>query len=111
MADDKTSQLGAHFWAKNLDSLDREIARLALLCNVRLLDPGVIERVLKNDASVCGTKNDIGFRKMRDILLMHYKLREQAVSSLGEAQTMALVQSIVQNLRATFGDKLGQPAQ
>ena len=42
------------WWAKNLDELDREIARLALLCQVRILDPGVIDGVLQNDGSVCG---------------------------------------------------------
>ena len=28
------------WWATNLDELDREIARLARLCEVRILDPG-----------------------------------------------------------------------
>jgi len=46
---DKPSELGAGWWAKNLDDVDREIAKLATICNVRILDPGVIERVLKND--------------------------------------------------------------
>ena len=44
-------------WAENLDELDREIARLALVCQVRILDPGIILRVLRKDASVCGTDN------------------------------------------------------
>jgi len=42
---DKSSELGGGWWAKNLDEIDREIARLATICNVRILDPGVIERV------------------------------------------------------------------
>jgi hypothetical protein len=45
------------WWAKNIDELDREIARLCLLCQVRILDPGIIERVLNKDASVCGASN------------------------------------------------------
>jgi nitrite reductase/ring-hydroxylating ferredoxin subunit/transposase len=47
---DKPSELGAQWWARNLDDVDREIARLATICNVRILDAGVIERVLHNDA-------------------------------------------------------------
>jgi hypothetical protein len=51
MADSK-SDLGGVFWSRNLDEVDREVARLASICNVRILDPGIIERVLKNDASL-----------------------------------------------------------
>ena len=32
-------------WTKDLDELDLEIARMALLCQVKVLEPGVIERV------------------------------------------------------------------
>ena len=38
------------WWAAKLDDLDQEIARLAQLCQVRILDPGVIERVVRKDA-------------------------------------------------------------
>jgi hypothetical protein len=41
---DKQSNLGTAWWAKNLDDVDREVARLATICNARILDPGVIER-------------------------------------------------------------------
>ncbi len=45
MADDHDALL-TNFWSDNLEELDREIARLAVLCGVRLLDPGVMHRVL-----------------------------------------------------------------
>src|SRR6185312_7264536 len=66
------SGLGSAWWAKSLNEVDREIARLATICNVRILDAGVIERVLKNDAAVCGSKNAIAFTKLRNIVMMHY---------------------------------------
>ena len=53
----KTNDLPAAWWLQNLDEIDLEIARLATLCRVRILDPGVIERVLHQDASVCGSAN------------------------------------------------------
>ena len=104
---EKPTELGGSWWAKNLDDVDREIARLALICKVQLLDPGVIERVLKNDASVCGASNPIGFEKLRTTLMMHYNVRERAVEALGEAKTAALVRQIVANLQKKFGDQLG----
>jgi hypothetical protein len=48
-------------WEQSLEQLDREIARMALLCRVRILDPAVLERVLRNDPSVCETPNPIAF--------------------------------------------------
>ena len=102
-----TSELGGVWWAKNLDDVDRELARAALICKVRLLDPGVIERVLKNDESVCGSRNPAGFRKLRDLLMMHYNIRERAVSAIGETKTAMLIADIVTKLRTKFGDHLG----
>lgn len=102
-----SSELGATWWAKNLNDVDREIARLATICNVRILDAGVIERVLKNDESVCGSKNALAFDKLRQTLMMHYHVRDQAVGALGEAQTTKLVATIVESLRERIGERLG----
>ncbi len=104
---DKPSNVGARFWAQSLEEIDREVARLATLCGVRLLDPGVIERVLHNDDSVCGTKNRAAFDKLRNVLTMHYHAREKAVGVLGEAVTKEVIAEIVANLRKRLGDRLG----
>ena len=73
---DKKSDLNAPWWAKNLEDVDREVARLASICKVRLLDPGVIERVLSKDDSVCASKNKAGFDKLRQALyIVPAKLR------------------------------------
>ena len=97
-------------WAKHFEEIDREIGQLAVLCKIPLLDPGVIERVLKNDTLVCGTQNQRAFDKLRALLMMHYSVRERAVVTLGEAETMKVLEDIVERLRARFGDKLGGPA-
>jgi hypothetical protein len=107
MADKKPLQPGVAWVAKGLEDMDREVARLATICSVRLLDPGVIERVLKNDASVCGSANKIAFDKLRNALMMHYAMRERAVEALGEAQTAALVKQIVEDLQKRIGQRLG----
>jgi HEAT repeat protein len=106
---DKGTELRGSWWAKNLDDVDREIARLATICNVRILDDGVIERVLNNDASVCAAANPIAFGKLRDALMMHYHIRQKAVSALGETGTRSVIADIVENLRRKIGDRLGTP--
>lgn len=106
---DKPSELGAPWWSRNLDEIDREVARLATICNVRILDAGIIERVLKDDASVCGSRNPLAFSKLRSALMMHYHARDKALGALGEAGTARVVAEIVERLRQRYGDRLGGP--
>jgi hypothetical protein len=91
-------------WAENLDELDREIARLALVCQVRILDRGVILRVLQRDASVCGTDNPLAFAKLHELLMLHLALREKSVEALGEAKTEAIEDYVIERLKKSFPD-------
>ena len=95
-------------WTEDLEEVDREIVRLATLCQVRVLEPGVIGRVLKNDASVCGTANPVAFRKLHDLLMLHLAIREKAVESFGQAQTAAMEDYIIERLRKSFPDLPGR---
>ena len=104
---DKPSNLGNSWWGKNLEDVDREVARLASICKVRLLDPGVIHRVLDNDASVCGTSNQAAFDKLRQALMMHYHVRDKAVGAIGEAATQDVIKEIVANIQKRLGRQLG----
>ena len=54
------------------------------LCQVSILDPGVVERVLHNDASVCGTANPAAFAKLRDLLIMHFLIRKRSAEAVGQ---------------------------
>ena len=96
-------------WTHHLEEIDLEIARLAALCRIPLLDPGVVERVLKKDTLVCGTQNPRAFDKLRSLLMMHYSVRDRAVVAMGEEETMKIIGDIVARLRERLGDKLGGP--
>jgi hypothetical protein len=103
--DKPKSDFRATWWGKSLDDIDREVARLATVCQVRILDPGIIERVLQNDASVCGTNNAIAFKKLREALMMHYHIRDKTVAAIGQTQTSLLVTEIVERLKKQMGDR------
>jgi hypothetical protein len=103
------TDFGAPYYSHTLSEVDREVARLASICRVPLLDPGVVERVLGNDASVCGSDNAMAFEKLRNVLMMHYAVRARAAESIGQAGTNALVLQIVEELKKKFGDGLGGP--
>ena len=96
------------WWAKNIDEIDREIGRLCLLCQVRILDPGIIERVLKKDASVCGTSNPIAFAKLHDMLMFYLANRKRAVEAVGQVETAQIEAHVVAELRSRFADLLGK---
>ena len=97
-------------WSKHFEEIDREIAQLAMVCQIPLLDPGVIERVLHKDTLVCRHQNARAFDKLRSLLMMHYSVRDRAVVALGEAETLQILGEIAERLRARIGDKLGRPA-
>ena len=92
------------WWEENIEQLDREIARLALLCQVRILDQGVIERVLRRDNSVCGTANPVAFAKLHDMLMFYLNVRKQSVDAVGQVQTAQIEAHVVDELRKHFAD-------
>jgi hypothetical protein len=101
-----THDLPPVWWANNLEELDQEIARLAVLCQIRLLEPGVIRRVLQKDAAVCGTENPAAFAKLHDLLLVHLAIRRKAVDVLGQEETASIETLVIDRLQTRFGKLL-----
>lgn len=97
-------------WTQQIDDVMLEVARQAATCKVRLLDPGVIEAVLHNNESVCGNSNPRAFAKLRNTLMLGFKLREKAYDQLGPLEADELITNIRTQLQGRFGDKLGGPA-
>lgn len=87
-------------WTTNLHEVDAEIVRLAAICDVPILAPGAIERILDNDASVAQRNEPRAFEKLRYLLILHFEERKKAAAELGEGATAAIVQAIIARLRA-----------
>jgi len=62
----------------------------------------VVERVVRNDASVCGTNNPLAFEKLHRMLAMHFGVRNSAGVAHGQAQASLVEQHVVDRLRARF---------
>jgi hypothetical protein len=92
------------WWERNLEELDREVGRQALSCHVRLLDRGVIDRVLQGDDSVCAANNRIAFEKLRNLLRMHFLIRQKAADELGQRLTFDIENYIIERLKKSFPD-------
>ena len=97
-----THDLPLAFWENNLEELDGEIARLAMLCDISILKPGAFQRVLDSDASVCGTNNPIAFTKLRALLMMHLAIREKSVDVFGQAATARVEDYVIDRLKQRF---------
>jgi hypothetical protein len=95
------------WWVENFDELDREIGRLCAICQVRILDHGIIERVLEKDASVCGTPNPVAFAKLHDMLLFYFANRAKSIDAIGQPQTAQIEAHVVEQLRNRFAGLLG----
>ncbi|MCV2350510.1 hypothetical protein [Paucibacter sp. Y2R2-4] len=107
MSDEPNYRTGR--WALHFEEIDKEIATLAMMCEVPLIQPGVIERVLHGDILVCGKEKPASFGKLRGLLMMHYSDQAKAIEVLGPEQALAIVSQVVDRLRERFGDRLGAP--
>jgi hypothetical protein len=96
------------WWAENLDALDREIARLATLCEVQILDLEVMRRVLRRDASVCRVANPLAFKKLHDLLMVHMAIRQKSVETVGETRTAAIEDYIIERIKKSFPSVTGK---
>jgi hypothetical protein len=92
------------WWERRLEELDRELGRQALLCRVPLLEPGVVDRVLHGDRSVCGTDNRLAFEKLVQLLRMHLVIRQKTADELGQRRTMDIETYVIERLRKSFPD-------
>lgn len=98
-------------WVRHFDAIGDELLRLSVACDVRLRDPGVVDRILQNDATVCGTKNPIGFRKLHNLLKSTYYSINKSVDRLGPEETKRITDALVERLdhiRAIGGSGLKQ---
>jgi hypothetical protein len=85
-------------WTRHLEAIADELLHLAVACDVRLRDPGVIERIIRGDQSVCGRKNEIGFKKLRKLLMATYDSFGKAINRIGPQETKAIVEAITDHL-------------
>jgi hypothetical protein len=94
----KEEQYNAEFkhpyWGRQIDAIAHELSRLALICDIELGRPGLAERILKNDQSVCGRDNPKVFRQMRQHLMALFTLEERAIERLGPEDTKEILDHV-----------------
>ena len=97
-----TQDLSSRWHEAQLGPVDNEIARLAHICNIKILDPGVVERVIAGDVSLCSKANDRAFQKIRRLVAMHYALTNDSIQALGPKESGRILDEIRERLRKRF---------
>ena len=81
-------------WQRHLAGIANELLRLSIACDVRLRDPGVIDRILRDDATVCGRKNPEAFRKLRNLVMATYDSLGKSIDRIGPEDTKMIRDAI-----------------
>ena len=83
-------------WVRHLDGIATELLRMAIACDVILREPGVIERILNNDETVCGRQNPQAFRKLRSLVMATYQSLNMAIDRIGPEETKMIRDAIIE---------------
>ena len=86
-------------WERHFEGIADELLHLAIACEVRLHEPGVVERILKNDASVCGRTNERSFRNMHNLLVAYYDSIGKAVDNIGPTETQKIIDAVSERMK------------
>jgi hypothetical protein len=101
--------LQQEWWGQQFEAILEEIGRAAYVADVKILAPGAIEAIFRNDASVCGSNNPIAFRKLRELVMLGFMVRGKAFDKMGAYEADELFKAIRERMVAKFGgsDRLG----
>ena len=87
------------WFVQKFEDIDLELSKYVAVGELDLLDGAVVDRVLRGDRTVCASLSPAAFEKMRQLLIMHFLVRHQAVESLGEGSTRTLLHDVIGRLR------------
>lgn len=92
--------------SQELEDLDMEIVRYAVICQVRLFDPGVLDHILDNNALVCGEEHPTAFQSLRGLLYLHFDMHRQLADTYGQSDATAIIERVREHLRRRIGAQL-----
>jgi hypothetical protein len=87
------------WFVQKFEDIDLELSKYVTVGELDLLDGAVVDRVLRGDRTVCGNLGPAAFEKMRQLLIMHFLVRHQAVEAIGEGSTRRLLHDVIGRLR------------
>lgn len=93
------------YWGRQIDALVGEVSKLAIACDVDILDPNIVQRAARGDETVCKRKNTPAFKRLHDLLLVMFTVGGKTIDRMGEADFASLTAPILDKLRELRGEK------
>ena len=88
------SEFNHPVWGRQFESFATEFSRLCIACDIDILQPGIGERVLNNDESICGRRNQAAFKKLRRSFMAFYELEGKAIGRLGPEEVQLMLDQV-----------------
>ena len=79
---------------RQIQAVAEELSKLTIACNIALDQQDLWQRILRNDDSVCGRKNDKAFQQIRQHLTAIFPIQKQAIADIGAEATEEILDEI-----------------
>jgi hypothetical protein len=93
------------YWGRQIDAIVGEISKLAVACDVDVLDPNVVLQCLRGDESVCKRKNPPAFKRIHELLMLLFTVSGKSIDRMGDAEFASLAGPVLDKIRALRGAK------
>jgi len=88
------------YWSRQIDAVAREVSKLSVACDIEILEPGIVDRIMNNDDGVCGRKNPKVFEDIRKLLKGLFVIEDRAVNRIGAEETKAIRDQVLEAIVA-----------
>jgi hypothetical protein len=103
--DQPKTQAQNKYWGRQIDAIVGELSRLAVACDMDILDPNVAQKALRGDESVCKRKNPAAFKRVHELLILLFTVSGKSMDRVGDADFAALAGPVLDKIRALRGGK------
>ncbi|HVS24014.1 MAG TPA: hypothetical protein VMU03_09855 [Gammaproteobacteria bacterium] len=93
------------YWGRQIDALVGEVSKLAIACDVDVLDPNVVLKAARGDESVCKRKNTPAFKRLHDLLILLFTVGGKTLDRMGQGDFAELAGPVLEKLRELRGGK------
>ena len=93
------------YWGRQIDAIVGEVSKLAVACDVDVLDPNVVQKCLRGDESVSKRRNPAAFKRLHELLMLLFTVSGKSMDRMGDAEFAALAGPVLDKVRALRGAK------
>ena len=93
------------YWGRQIDAIVGEVSKLAVACDVDVLDPNVVQQCLRGDESVSKRKNPAAFKRLHELLMLLFTVSGKSLDRMGDAEFASLAGPVLDKVRALRGVK------